>query len=221
MGKIILIIFVLIIAVAVGAVVFLLAATGLVEVPILSSLLKTDKPVDLGIKTDPESFKGIVDEQGVTLTDPLNNYCLTCDIEYSDFTPMDIAVTSQEFSSYVQATNGSKGPLSQVQVKFGNNNTAELSAMVDTSEFGRSYKAPVYGKLSVNKASDNTIKIDIQNAKVGIVSFPDAIVQEAEKVLTNAINQHFSHSDFSIDELSINNGELNYSGNFARTISAN
>ncbi|MBP1909372.1 hypothetical protein [Methanolobus bombayensis] len=204
-------------AVVIVAVLTVVAASGMVYIPVLTEILGTDEAVDLGIETDPLLFDNIVKEQGITLKDPVSQYQLTSNIIYSDTSPMDISLTSSDLSSYLQATNN-EGPLKDIQVKLGDNNQAEMSAYLDLKEYGYDFKGPVYAEGSIFKASDNSISIDIDSAKVGLLPLPEGSTEQGEQELENLINSHLSKMpDLKIGTLEVSDGTLNFQGDFPRT----
>lgn len=199
------------------AILTLIAASGMVYIPGLTEILGTDKPVDLGVKADPVLFDNMVKEQGVTLAGPASSYMLTSDIAYSDTAPMDISLSSDELSSYLQATNNA-GPLKDIQVRLGSGNQAEMSAYIDLNDFGYNFKGPVYAEGTFEKASDNSVKLDISGAKVGLLPLPSGSAAQGEQELENLINSHLSKMPgLNIESLEVEDGNLNFKGDFPRT----
>ena len=50
------------------------AASGLVNIPILTHALGTDEAKDLGVEVDPVLFDQMVEEDGITLKSPVSEY---------------------------------------------------------------------------------------------------------------------------------------------------
>ncbi len=122
---------------------------------------------DLGVGSDPMLFSSMLEEEGVTLTNDASEYCLTCDITYSNPGPMDATLSSEELTSYLQATNNQKGPVKDIQVKLLDDNRMEASAKVDLSEYGYDYSGPVYAKGRIEKASERTVNFEVEEASAG------------------------------------------------------
>ncbi len=197
------------------------ASTGLIRIPILSSLLGADRAPDLGVKTDPVLFERMLNREGITLTDPHENYCLDCEITYSNPGPMDIYVSSAELSSYLQATNNEKGPLKDIQVKLGSNNEAELGAYVDLKDRGVNFAGPVYAKGTIEKGGSTTIRINVEKAKIGLVPVPERYVDQGENELEDIINDQLAKMPgLDIETLDIDDGVLHFKGDFPKTASA-
>ncbi len=197
------------------------ASTGLIKIPLITPVFGFDKAPDLGVKTDTENFNNMLLRENVILTDPVSNYCLTCEITYSNSGPMDITVSSTELSSYLQATNNEKGPLKDIQVKLGDANQAELAAYADLREFGYDFSGPVYSAGQIEKDGSNRLRLDITRAKVGLVPVPKDYAEKGEKALEDEINDQLaSMPGLRIDSLSIDDGSLRFVGNFPKQASA-
>ena len=106
----------------IGGALTLTAASGMIKVPFLSSLLGTDKPKNLIGDVDPNLYKDVLVKGDIKLANEADKYCLTCDIVFGDPSPMDITLSSAELSSLLQATNNNLGPLKEIQVKLNNDN---------------------------------------------------------------------------------------------------
>jgi hypothetical protein len=200
--------------------VLFLAATGLVNVPFLSGWLGTDAPRDLGVRGDPLLFRNLLERTGVSLNGAFSQFCLTCDIRYSDPRRMDVTLTSEELSSYLQATNDGLGPLRDVQVRLLDGNQAEISATLDLRGEGVDWAGPVYGKGTVVKGSSNTVKISLDEAQAGVVGVPEGVRQRAQGELEDMVNSQLGKmTGLEIEGLSIEDGLLHFEGVFPHTIS--
>jgi hypothetical protein len=205
------------VAIFVFAILTLVAASGMIYIPLLTEILGTDKPVDLGVEADPVLFDQLVREQGITLAGPVSAYTLTSDIVYSDTSPMDVSLSSAQLSSYLQATNN-EGPLKDIQVRLGSENQAEMSGYIDLNEFGYNFKGPVYAEGTFQKASDSSISLDLSGAKVGLLPLPSGSARQGEQELENLINSHLSKMPgLNIESLEVEDGNLNFKGDFPRT----
>ncbi|PKG31592.1 hypothetical protein, partial [Methanoregula sp.] len=122
----------------------MVAATGVFYVPGFSEVLGTNKPRDLGVRADPAAFHAVLTRENVKLNGDVSDYYLGSNIRWANAVPMDVTMTNEELSSMMQATNNEKGPLKGVQLKMGDNNVVEMSAMVDLTEYGYAVNVPVY-----------------------------------------------------------------------------
>lgn len=201
--------------------VLLIAASGFVKIPILSSLLGTDKPRDLGVRTDSAYFQDMVNKQGIKVDGSYDKYCLSCYITYSDMKPIDISVTSSELSSMISATNDKEGTLKDVQVKLGDDNVMEMSANLDLKKYGYDYGGPIYAKGKIVKDGKNALKIDLSTAEAGIIPVPAEYAQKGSTELENAINRQLTRMPgLDIEDFYVTDGTLHYKGNFPSKIQA-
>lgn len=201
--------------------VFLVAASGLYTIPWLTKALGADKPRDFGIVASEKLFTDQLVEQQIKLTAPYEQYCLTCNLVYSDPAPMNITLDSEELTSYLQITNQSLGPLKNIQIKLGDDNFAETSAWIDLTPYGYDLKGPVYMAGSFSVASPQSISFDIETAKIGMLPVPAEYMVKAETELNKLVDTQLDKmSGLKIDTLEVSAGTLLFQGNFPHTISA-
>ncbi|MCK4592812.1 hypothetical protein KAT63_05255 [Candidatus Parcubacteria bacterium] len=204
----------------IGGALTLAAASGMIKVPFISPLLGTDKPRNLIGDVDLNLYKDVLTKGEVTLADEADKYCLTCDISYEDFSPMDITISSAELSSLLQATNNNFGPLKEIQVKLNDNNQAEMSAYLNLKDYGYDFSGPVYAAGSVVKNNSSGIAIEIQRVEVGILSIPEEYIKQGEDGLNVLVNSQLAKmSDLKIDLLEISDDSLRFKGNYPKTAS--
>ena len=213
-------IIIVIILLLVGGALTLAAASGIVKVPFLSSLLGTDKPKDLIGYVDPNLYKDVLVKGDVTLTDETDKYCLTCDITFENASPMDIIVSSTELSSLLRATNKDLGPLEEIQVKLNDNNQVEASAYLNLRDYGYDFSGPVYVAGSIVKDGSSKIAIDVQRVEIGILSIPEEYINQGEDGLNALINSQLAEMpDLKIDLLEISDNSLHFKGDYPKTAS--
>lgn len=204
----------------IGGVLTLAAASGMVKVPFLSSLLGTDKPKNLIGDIDPNLYKDVLNKGKVTLADEIDKYCLTCDISYEDSSPMDITISSAELSSLLQATNNNLGPLKEIQIKLNDNNQMEASAYLNLKDCGYDFSGPVYAAGSIVKSDSSGIAIEIKRVEVGILSIPEEYIEQGENGLNALINGQLAKMpDLKIDLLEISDNSLHFKGDYPKTVS--
>ena len=213
-------IIIIIVLLSIGGALTLAAASGIIKVPFLSSLLGTDKPRDLIGEVDPNLYKNALIKGEVTLTDEVSGYCLICDIDYKDFSPMDITISSAELTSLLRATNSNLGPLKEIQVKLNDNNQAEMSAYLNLKDYGYDFSGPVYVAGSIAKGDSSSLAIGIQRIEIGILSVPEKYIKQGEAGLNALINGQLSEmTELKIDSLEINNNSLHFKGDYPKTAS--
>jgi hypothetical protein len=197
------------------------AATGVFYIPGFSDALGTNKARDLGIKADPVKFDALLARENVKLNGPASGFDLTANIRYGQAAPMDATVTSEELTSMMQATNNANGPLKNMQVKLGSNNQLEMSADADLQKFGYPVKGPVYLKGTLEKAGPGSVKMTVSEGAFGLVPVPADVLKQGNDGLEQAVNKQLSSMPgLRIDTLSIDNGQLHYTGAFPTSVSS-
>jgi hypothetical protein len=201
--------------------ILLIAATGFIKIPLLTALLGTDKPRDLGVRTDPSYFQDLLTKQGIKLDGSVDKFCLECYITYADMKPMDISVTSNELSSWIKETNKG-GTLKDVQIKLGSNNNMELSGSLDLRKHGYDFDGPIYAAGKIVKSGTNTLKIEINKAEAGLIPVPGEYAGKGAEELEKTINEQLARMPgLNIEDFSVENGALHYKGNFPSSIKSN
>jgi hypothetical protein len=198
-----------------------IAATGVFYIPGFSEALGTNKPRDLGMKADPAKFNALLERENVKLSGPASNFDLTANIRYGQAAPMDATVTSEELTSMMQTTNNAKGPLKNMQVKLGSNNQLEMSADADLQKFGYPVKGPIYLKGTLEKAGSGSVKMSVSEGAFGLIPVPADMLKQGEDGIEQTVNKQLSSMPgLKIDTLSIENGQLHYTGAFPQSASA-
>jgi|WetSurMetagenome_2_1015567.scaffolds.fasta_scaffold00216_24 hypothetical protein len=198
-----------------------IASTGIFYVPGFSEALGTSKARDLGIRADPAKFNALLARENVKLNGAPSDFDLTASIRYGQAAPMDATVTSEELTSLMQATNNAKGPLKNMQVKLGSNNQLEMSADADLQKLGYPIAGPVYLKGTLEKAGSDSVRMKIAEGSLGLIPIPADILKQGENGLEQQVNRQLSSMPgIRIDTLSIDNGQLHYTGAFPQSATA-
>jgi hypothetical protein len=212
-------IFFIVIVGVVLAGVFLVAGSGLYTIPWLTKALGADKPRDFGIVASEQLFINQLTEQQIKLTAPYEQYCLTCNLVYSDPAPMNIVLNSEQLTSCLQITNQSLGPLKNIQIKLGDDNFAETSAWIDLTPYGYDLKGPVYMAGSFSVVNSQSISFDIETAKMGMLPVPAEYLVKAEVELNKLVDTQLDKMPgLKIDTLEVSAGTLLFQGDFPHTI---
>lgn len=207
-------IFILII-ITVGA--FALDKYNIVKIPLIDQFTNNQKTV---AQIDPEYFGKIAKEKNIKLNSDPGNYCLTCDLTFSDSKPLELAMNSSQLSSALQSLNNTKGPLKNIQISLGNNNNGHLEADLNLSDYGIKLKPhiKVDGSFTFTK---NSIHFNLENAKAGPLPVKPEYLKRGEEELNKIVAKQIDKMpDLSIEELSVKNGIGKYKGNFPHQISS-
>jgi hypothetical protein len=202
-------------------VLMVIASTGIFYVPGFSEVLGTNKARDLGVKANPAKFNALLTRENVKLHGAPSDFDLTADIRYGPAAPMDATVTSEELTSMMQATNNVKGPLKNMQVRLGSNNQLEMSAYADLQKLGYPVTGPVYLKGTLEKAGSDSVRMSVSEGSLGLIPIPADMLKQGENGIEQQVNRQLaSMPGMRIDTLSIDNGQLHYTGAFPQSATA-
>ncbi|MFH0952479.1 MAG: hypothetical protein V1838_04870 [Patescibacteria group bacterium] len=191
--------------------------TGLYNVPVLSNIFGSNKPIDLGVVVSEEALNSGLAKTNFTLKklpEPPANL-LDIEREYTGEVEIDHEITSNELTSFVanRRQNVADPIMGDVQLKFIDGGM-ELSGMLN-----KYINAPVYIKGNIAKASSNSVSIDLTNAKVGRFPVPGNYLQQFEDWAVGFINERLGQVDgFSIDKLEFKDGALDFVGTYPKTV---
>ncbi|MFA6272030.1 MAG: hypothetical protein WC693_02880 [Patescibacteria group bacterium] len=158
------------------------AAAGVYEVPVISSVMGTNKPKDLGIKTSPEAVISISKKIPMKISGDYISYTADPKEIFTGEIKVDAEFSSEETTSWLARFEGTDPIFDDVQVKKGDGEI-EISAMM------RKYvKAPVYIRVKVNQVGVNQVDLDIVEGKFGMITIPDMYLQKGEEFFEEKVN---------------------------------
>ena len=198
-----------VVMVLVIGVVLVLGSTGLV--PIVSDLMGTSKPRELGVSFSETNYSsGLAKVPGAKVLNP-EYLCIGCDYTSTGSVPTKNTFTAEEFTAMLNKRNdGTIGPASDIQIKFNPDGTIETSAMVDTTgmEGVPELKGPVYAKGKIDSFTSRSLELDLESAEFGRVGVPSDQIPQVEEEINNALKKVFEQNP----GLSINDIEVTESG---------
>lgn len=189
------------------------SATGLYKIPVLSSVFNVNKPKDLGIKTSAEALNSIKKKVPMTISGEPISYTESSSQIFSGEIPVDTQLTSEELTSWLNRFQGTDPAVSEVQVK-------KIEGGLEFSGILQKYiKTPIYAKVMINRASEKSISINLQKAKIGIFNVPEKYLKEVEKFLQERANERMaSIPGFSMDTLEYHDGYSILKGTFPANV---
>lgn len=186
-----------------------LGATGLFDIPVVSHIFGTNKPIDLGIKTSPKAQASAEKKMLGNLDGTLDNYSILSNMEYSGQTTVEHQITSEEFASLVNQHAKQDAYIQDIQMKV-NEGGMEISAHIVPY-----IDAPVYIKGNIRKASESSVDLVLDKIKVGRVPIPGNYLKEVEQFAEEVINGRMQETTgFSIDVLEFHAGYLDFKGTY-------
>ncbi|MFA6065095.1 MAG: hypothetical protein WCW44_04745 [archaeon] len=177
--------------------------------PVVSDIMGTNKPKDLGVTySTTDLASGLAKLDG---TQVLNEtaLCVTCKYTSTGSVPVESSYTSAEFTAHLNEISSDKGPLKDTQVKFNKDGTFEATGLISDPRFTNAF----YIKGTIAEGSGKTIKLDLSDSSVGNLGLAGDQKQKAEEVLNSAVSDFINKNPgMSVESISISDGQLNYKG---------
>ncbi|MFA6197634.1 MAG: hypothetical protein WC734_00560 [Patescibacteria group bacterium] len=191
-----------------------IGATGLVSIPVISSIFNMNKPKDLGIKASPEALASIQAKVPVEIIGNSNELCLACKQTYDGQIAVTAKRTSEEMTSFLQLFPRQEGDiLKNTQVRFIE------GGMEISTKLNKYISAPIYVKVMVNRTGTKTVDLRITNGKVGLFNVPSKYLSQANEFFTKLTNDHLAEvTGFSMDKLEYHAGYSDFSGTYPKTV---
>ncbi|MFA6524923.1 MAG: hypothetical protein WCT33_01480 [Patescibacteria group bacterium] len=185
------------------------AATGIYEIPVISSVMGTNKPKDLGIKTSPEAVVSISKKIPMKISGDYISYTADPKEIFTGEIKVDAEFSSEETTSWLARFEGTDPIFDDVQVKKGDGEI-EISAMMK-----KYVKAPVYIKVKVNQTGVNQVDLDIVEGKFGMITIPDMYLQKGEDYFEEKVNSLMnSIPGFKMESYEIKGGNSYLKGTY-------
>jgi hypothetical protein len=191
-----------------------IGATGLINIPVISSIFSVNKPRDLGVKASPEALASIQVKMPVEITGSPAELCLACKQTYEGQIPVTAQRTSEEITSFLQLYPRQEGDvLKNTQVKFIE------GGMEISTKLNKYTSAPIYAKVMVNRTGPKTVSLNIVNGKIGLFTVPSKYLTQANEFFTKLANNHLAEiTGFSMDKLEYHAGYSDFSGTYPKTV---
>lgn len=190
------------------------SATGLVNVPLVSSVIGSNQPRDLGVKASPEALASIQKDMPVKILGGPSGLCLGCAQTYEGEIAITARRTSEEMTSFLQLfPRESNDILKNTQVRY-------IEGGLEISTRLKKYvSAPVYVKVMVTRTSAKSVALDIVDGKVGLFKVPEQYRKKAEEFFTKLINEHLADvQGFSMDKLEFHSGYSDFAGTYPAVV---
>lgn len=198
---------------------FILGYTGLFNIPGLTSIFGSDKPIDLGVEiSDAAVASGLAKTPWGSLDnlpEPPSTSPLDVNRVYTGSVPVTNDITSEEFSSFVNQRFENVDALDSVQIKFYEGG-AEASFQLNEEMLDM----PIYIKSDITKGEGNTLNFDIQKIKVGRLPIPSNYLDDIEVAARDFVNDRINKIvGFSIESIKFKNNFVDFIGTYPETVS--
>lgn len=191
----------------------LIGYTGLFQIPVLSDIFGSNKPIDLGIESSEAALSSAMEKTPWTLEGEPSDYTIFNKKEFIGSVEIDHQLTSEELTSFLNEYLQSDPYVSDVQVKMIEGGV-EASGMVN-----KYINAPAYVKVGLTKLNEKEVKIDLDEVKVGRLPVPSSIVETAEEYINDLVADRMAQNEgFSIETLEYHDGYDIFKGTFPATV---
>lgn len=197
------------IAAAIGCGIVLLLVCGCVAASALG-LISLGRPKDLGVTFGEAEYWSAVEKAGTDWPEPPadGEDWGSTDVVYSGSTPLDAEFSSAEVSALLSYSHMGGWPISDMQVRFGDDGAVEMSGLVTYD--GAAY--PVYVDANAD-VSGRTISGDINSATVFGIELPAEYYDAAEQYGLSLLNSRLARVEgLDISSAEIVDGQLRLTG---------
>ena len=187
-------------------------------VPILSDLMGTSKPKDLGVRYSQMDYASGMDKvPGAIVLNP-EYLCATCEYTSSGAIAVNTAFTQEEFTAMMNKRNSTVGPLRDAQFKFNADGTVEASGLlIDPRITG-----PIYVKGKIDSASGRNASLKLDYAEMGRLPLPSDQAKIAEDIVNETIQKTFAQNPgLNITSVSLEEGKVNFNGTLPKEVEGN
>lgn len=187
--------------------------TGLWQVPVVSALFGTSKPIDLGVRSTQADLSTALRDNPMTLSgDPQTWYGMGKK-RYSGSVPIDDVHSSAEVTSFINLGISGHRYARDMQVKF-HPGGMEISAFVVPV-----IKAPIYADVQVARTSEKTVSVMLTKAKVGRLTVPRGYYDDIGREVSTWVNARLAEADgFSMAALEYRDNEAYLKGTLPQTV---
>jgi hypothetical protein len=194
--------------------VLVLGYTGIYNIPIVTNIFGSNKPIDLGVHPTEGDLKSAEADNPMTITTAPGTFYWTNEKIYSGTVAIDDVNSSEEVTAFIEKYHGDGRHVKDIQIKYRDGGM-EISGFVSPY-----IKAPVYVDVDVSRTSNTSVSLNLIKAKVGRLTIPssyyDEITTEAERLLNREIK---SVPGFILEELEYRDGEAYLKGTLPETVS--
>lgn len=161
-------------------------------VPVISDLMGTNSPRDLGVKYTKEDYVNAMQKANFEL-DSSAGYGPETKISYQGKQNIDTTFTQEEISALISFDHAENYPARDAQVKINEDGSIEVSAKIKIKDYkGYSLNNAVYVKGKAELSSPNRISLtDVDEVEIGRLPAPvtDSIINEVEQEINDRISR--------------------------------
>jgi hypothetical protein len=202
-------------------------------IPIVSDIMGTNRPRDLGIKYTDADYKSARSKTGVELVALPADTPIEQSIQMFGKKPVNTVFTDEELTALANNRKWKYYPVNDVQIKMNPDGTAEVSARLLTGRllnYGKATGVPEYYMTNVldkiglipnppvyikGKATvvNGQITGNVEKLEVGRIEMPKSLVDENNGKLIEFLEGGIQRTPgLTVDSLTFNDGKMNFDG---------
>ncbi len=191
--------------------------SGVVQVPIVSSIFGMDHARDLGMQRDRQAFEDFCAKYGITRPSDPANYTLASPHQWSGSVEIDGTISEAALGS-LREFNTANPYVDGVNFRI-HDGYMEVAAFVKSVP-GYPLSGPVYGQVSLERSGPKSVHLRVGELQFGQVGVPGDIINRAVDELDGYMNDTIAKAGITIDALELREGEIYFKGTWPKTISA-
>jgi hypothetical protein len=204
-------------------------------VPVVSELMGSTKPKDLGVTYSSADLDRYVEKAGIKF-EPLDAALgVKESLRFEGKKDLDVSFTSEEITAMVNSDKWKYYPVSDVQIKINSDGTAEASGVLRKDRLMGYLEAqriptdqvnaimdyikdiplnPIFYIKGTGKVVDNKVDMEIQKAEIGRLSIPQQFIDD-ESPVEGFVESRISFvPNFYIEKFDFDNGKMNFKGTY-------
>lgn len=190
-----------------------LGYTGLWNIPVVSAIFGTNKPIDLGVQSSRAALESALRDNPMTFVGDTSTWYGMAKRKFSGSVPIDDVHSSEEVTSFINLGVGGHRYARDIQVKFYPGGM-EISAFVVPK-----INAPIYADVAVTRTSEKTISVSVNKAKLGRLTVPKKYYGDIGREVSDWINARLAEADgFSMETLEYRDNAAYLKGSLPKTV---
>jgi hypothetical protein len=196
-------------------------------IPGIATIFGSDKPRDLNISYTSDDLKNSVEKIGTNLNSlPAGNTKVEDSVSYEGFRSINTSLSSQEITAYINNEKWKYFPVKDVQIKFNNDDSVEISGLiikdrlenyikatkVKDSEYSEIKKylivpvntVPFYVKGNI-EIVNNKVTLNSETLEIGKLTIDNAVINNNKTAFQQFIEDRINF----IPNLKVTSGKIN------------
>lgn len=204
-------------------------------VPGVSAIFGSNRPRDLGVRYTQADLQSLRGKTGTQYQSLPANAPPEASRRYSGQKPVTASFTDKELTAEFNAVSWKYDPMTDTQVKFNPDGTAEFSGLIlkdklpdyaraigmasaDAQRITEQLKAipadpPVYAKGRFRITNNQVATFDVQSLEIGRLTVPESVIKDNKSAFIRLVERRMrAITGFNAKSATIENGMLKFDG---------